>query len=395
MDTIKPTKADFARISKPSPETVEYIVEGMDGLRVRVGARGQLSFSVLIRVGGKRKRIPIKPVELTKNSLRAAIVEARDSAELTADLGDKTLRSLGEKIIEDANVAESTRRNQKGHLEHLVQVFNNRLTDDAGTIFDAHRQLTRDPNVGPVAANNCIKTYRRIINVAGAAYNVKLKWPTQKIATLKMWNEERPREGRAGFNQMGAIWEACFEMPEPWGRMLQAYFLTGLRNTELVKGVVVDDDFVVVDTKNKKTHRLPMTPQMRVLMSRPFVSESTGNVVTNGRPIGEYLERLTGIHLTRHDIRRTFATVANDVGCTEHTIKMLMNHKKVDVTGNYMGRVRDTLEVSLLKIADRYAELTQSPKAEDQDEDERLRRELAERRRRSLKQTRVVIGSPE
>jgi len=65
------------------------------------------------------------------------------------------------------------------------------------------------------------------------------------------------------------------------------------------------------------------------------------------------------------------------------------------VTGNYMGRVRDTLEVSLLKIADRYAELTQSPKAEDQDEDERLRRELAERRRRSLKQTRIVIGSPE
>ena len=148
--------------------------------------------------------------------------------------------------------------------------------------FDAHRNHTRHQRRA-VAANNCIKTYRRIINVA-AAYNV-LTWPTQKIATLKMWNEEKPREGRAEFNQL-ATWDACFKMPEPWGRMLQCYFLTGLRNTELLKGEVIDDDFVVVDTKNKKTHRLPITPQMRVLMSKPFISSATGRV-KNGRPIGE------------------------------------------------------------------------------------------------------------
>ena len=172
MDSVKPTKADFTKIAKPSATTVEYIVEGMDGLRVRVGARGQLSFSVLIRIDGKRKRIPIKPTEITKNALRAAVVEARDTAQVTGDIGDRTLRTLGEKIIDDANLADSTRKIRLGHLDYLVRVFDNRLTDDAGKIFDAHRTLTRDPSAGPVAANNCIKTYRRIINVAGAAYNV-------------------------------------------------------------------------------------------------------------------------------------------------------------------------------------------------------------------------------
>ncbi|MDA8732563.1 hypothetical protein N9M28_04480 [Luminiphilus sp.] len=107
MDSVKPTKADFAKIAKPSATTIEFIVEGMDGLRVRVGARGQLSFSVLIRIEHKRKRIPIKPTEITKNALRAAVVEARDTAQVTADIGDKTLRTRGKKIIDDANIAAS------------------------------------------------------------------------------------------------------------------------------------------------------------------------------------------------------------------------------------------------------------------------------------------------
>ena len=107
MDSVKPTKADFAKIAKPSATTIEYIVEDMDGLRVKVGARGQLPFSVPIRIDGKRKRIPIKPTEITKNALRAAVVEARDTAQVTADIGDRTLRTCGEKIIDDANIAAS------------------------------------------------------------------------------------------------------------------------------------------------------------------------------------------------------------------------------------------------------------------------------------------------
>lgn len=380
MDTIKPTKADFAKIAKPSAATIEYIVEGMDGLRVRVGARGHLSFSVLLRIDGKRKRVPIKSSELSKPALRAAVVEARAGAQVTADIGDKTLRSIGEKIIEESNIAESTRRNRMGHLEHLVRVFDNRLTDDAGQIFDAHRRLTREE--GPVAANNCIRTYRRIVNVAGAAYNVKLTWPTQKIATLKMWNDEFPRETRAEFKQLPEIWGAAFDLPEPWGRLLQFYLLTGLRKQEAITGQVIDDDFVVEDTKNRKTHRLPMTPQMRVLTYKPWISASTGKEVKDGRGATEALEKLTGVHLTRHDLRRTFAAIANDVGATDHTIKMLMNHRKVDVTGNYMGRNRDTMEVNLLKIAERYAELTQAPE-QPVDEGERLKRELSEKRKKA------------
>lgn len=380
MDTVKPTKAGLVKISIPHDKQTEYLIDGVPNVRIRVGATGNLGFSLLNRVDGKMRRISMEVHDHSKNGILDAMLRAQGQAEVKASLGDKTLRAIGEKIIEESNIAESTRKNRMGHLEHLVRVFDNRLTDDAGQIFDAHRRLTREE--GPVAANNCIKTFRRLVNVAGAAYNVKLTWPTQKIATLKMWNDERPRETRAEFKQLPEIWGAAFDLPEPWGRLLQFYLLTGLRKQEAITGQVIDDDFVVEDTKNKKTHRLPMTPQMRVLTDKPWTSASTGKPVMDGRGATESLEKLTGVHLTRHDLRRTFAAIANDVGATDHTIKMLMNHKKVDVTGNYMGRVRDTLEVTLLKIAERYAELTQAPK-QPVDEAERLRKELAEKRKKA------------
>lgn len=382
METVKPTKAGLAKISTPHAKQTEYLIEGVPNVRIRVGATGNLGFSLLNRVDGKMRRITMEVHEYSKNGILDAMLRAQGQAEVKASLGDKTLRAIGEKIIADANIAEATKKNRLGHLDHLVRVFSNRLTDDAGQIFDAHRRLTRE--AGPVAANNCMRTYRRIINVAGAAYNIKLQWPTQKLTTLKMMNDERPREGRAEFRQLPEIWRAAFDMPEPWGRLLQFYLLTGLRKQEALTGRVIDDDFVVEDTKNKKTHRLPMTPQMRLLTEKPWISASTGKVVQDGRGATEALEKLTGIHLTRHDLRRTFAAIANDVGATEHTIKMLMNHKKVDVTGNYMGLVRDTLEVNLLKIADRYAELTQKPE-EVVDEAERLRKSLEQQRAKAKK----------
>ena len=365
MDSVKPTKADFAKIAKPSATTVEYIVEGMDGLRVRVGARGQLSFSVLIRIDGKRKRIPIKPTEITKNALRAAVVEARDTAQVTADIGDRTLRTLGEKIIDDANLADSTRKIRLGHLDHLVRVFDNRLTDDAGRIFDAHRTLTRDPSAGPVAANNCIKTYRRIINVAGAAYNVKLEWPTLKIATLKMWNAEAPRSRKASHDEIPIIWEATEKMPDPWGRLLRFYMLTGFRNTEPLTGHIDGDDFI--GNNKGKEFAIPVTPHMRELYGDGFVSPYTGRGVRNGKSITKYLKAETGLHFSPHDFRRLFGTVAEYAKIPQSTISQLYNHStSASITQRYIGRNRLAMEAAVLLIDETFAQLVKRPdKVED------------------------------
>lgn len=380
MDTIKPTKADFARISKPSPETVEYIVEGMDGLRVRVGARGQLSFSALIRVGGKRKRIPIKPVELTKNSLRSAIVEARDHAEIEADVGEVNLKSVGQQVIDTSDIKAGTKRNYVNNLERLIEFMGTRLTGNAGEILAAHKQIGE--KYGPVSANNALKFYRRVLNYANAAYSTRIEWPTEKLRVLKIWNAEKPRETRAEFKDLPTIWDASNYFPDPWGRILKWYLLTGMRNTEPFKGEVQGDDFVIEDTKNNTTHRVPMTDYMRELYGDGFG-------VKNGRHITEHLEAVTmgGIHLSPHDLRRTFSAIANHAGVPDYTISMLMNHKKTDITGRYVGRNRDTMELGLLKVEEALEELVKAP-VEDFDGDDlevRLERIRAARERSALR----------
>jgi len=54
----------------------------------------------------------------------------------------------------------------------------------------------------------------------------------------------------------------------------------------------------------------------------------------------------TGIHISLHDLRRTFATICNNLDYGPYTIKRLLNHRsgaKNDVTGGYV-------QVSLKKL---------------------------------------------
>jgi integrase len=247
-------------------------------------------------------------------------------------------------------------------------------------LTETHRRISAA--YGPVSANNALKFYRRILNYANAAYNTKIEWPTEKLRVLGLWSKEKPREGRVSFGDLPAVWAAAEKMPDPWGRLLKFYLLTGLRNTEPFKGGVDGDDFVIADTKNNTTHRLPLTGAMRDLYGNGFG-------VRNGRHVTEHLEELTGLHLTPHDLRRSFAAIANHAGVPDYTISMLMNHKKTDITGRYVGRNRNSMELALLTIEESISEMIEAPveavfEADDKSLEARLSR-IREARDRARK----------
>ena len=156
-----------------------------------------------------------------------------------------------------------------------------------------------------------------------------------------------------------------------------------MRNTEPFKGEVQGDDFVIEDTKNNTTHRVPMTDYMRELYGDGFG-------VKNGRHITDHLEAATmgAIKLTPHDLRRTFSAIANHAGVPDYTITMLMNHKKTDITGRYVGRNRDTMELGLLKVEEALESLVRAPVEEFSPEEmaarlERIRAARARSRARN------------
>ena len=361
MESIKPTKSGFAAIAVPHRKQTEYLIDGVPNVRIRVGATGKLGFSLSTRVAGKSKRITMDVKELSKSGVMAAMLDAKGHAEIEADVGEVNLRSVGDAVIANSDIADGTKRNYRTSLERLIEVLGTRLTGSAGELLEAHRKISE--SYGPVSANNALKFYRRVLNYSNAAYGTKIDWPTDKLRVLGIWNKEKPREGRAQFSDLPAIWEAADRMPDPWGRLTKLYLLTGLRNTEPFKGRVEGDDLVIEDTKNNTTHRLPLTDTIRELYGDGFT-------VKNGRHVTDRLEELTGIHLTPHDLRRTFAAIANHAGVPDYTISMLMNHKKTDITGRYVGRNRNTMELALITVEDALTDLVETPTEQVWDADD-------------------------
>ena len=364
MDIVKPTTGGLKAIQRPHKQTTEYAVDGIENVRIRVGKKGQLSYSVMHwdAESGKRARLRLDLDGIvTKNAIRKAVTHAVDGAEIKAqDSGYATLTTVGLRVIESGELASRTKDNYRAALKQLHAQLGDDLTDDADTLLMAHRAIQGQR--GAVQANTALKFYRRILFFAEAAFKTEQRWPSKELGTLKLWAKERPRESRARMQDIPRIWAAADGMPEPWGRLLKWYLITGVRNTEAFQGYVSDGDFVIDGeyTKNGETHRLPMTARMTLVYDEGF------GHVQHGRGVTKYLERATGIHLTPHDLRRTFASVCEMAGVPSHSIGALLNHNQSkSITSRYIGSSREMLEAALKLHNEKMTELIQGSSDEE------------------------------
>jgi integrase len=140
--------------------------------------------------------------------------------------------------------------------------------------------------------------------------------------------------------------------------------MTGLRvneartlrwgNIDLNKGV-----FKAEDTKNGRDHQLPMTGStLRIFTTRHKRNDDKSEWVfpsplDSAKPssMSKTVLRVTqesGVMFTPHDLRRTVATVASDLGYDLDKISAVLNHAKSGVTAGYVQRsissLRRTLE---------------------------------------------------
>lgn len=134
---------------------------------------------------------------------------------------------------------------------------------------------------------------------------------------------------------------------------------TGLRLDEarLLKWSEVsmtDRFFTVLDTKNHQKHTLPMTNAIYSMFSRrsehrasqpkatqsPYVFPSPldSKKPTSASRTFDRLSAEIGFEFTAHDLRRTVATVAADLGYDLDAIGAVLNHKKKGVTAGYIQK---------------------------------------------------------
>ncbi len=147
---------------------------------------------------------------------------------------------------------------------------------------------------------------------------------------------------------------------------------TGLRKTEIMSLKWEDIDLrsrilTARNTKNHRDHSLPLPDFLvRLLRERkpdtgksPYVFPGK-DLTVQIRDIDDSRFRVideSGINFTIHDLRRTFATIAAEMGIPPYLLKKLLNHKSGDVTEGYVISTVEILRNPVQKIAKRIEDL--------------------------------------
>lgn len=115
-------------------------------------------------------------------------------------------------------------------------------------------------------------------------------------------------------------------------------------NVDIEKGL-----FIFIDPKNGIDHQLPMGERLHQIMRDRYAQRQSEWVfpasrlsnrghIAGAEGLIRQIERKTDIKVSLHDLRRTFATICNNLDYGQYTIKRLLNHtsRGIDVTGGYI-----------------------------------------------------------
>jgi len=170
-----------------------------------------------------------------------------------------------------------------------------------------------------------------------------------------------------------AIESSSGSVPERTARdILLLGLFTGLRRTEMFTMKWSDVDLrnrtlTVKNTKNHRDHTLPL-PEILVKLFRERKSDTgKSEFVFPGksglaaiRDIDDSrlkIVKSSGVDFSLHDLRRTFATVATEIGVPPYLLKKLLNHKSGDVTEGYVISPVSVLREPMKKIAKKLMEM--------------------------------------
>lgn len=368
-----------------------YYDDFIKGFGVRVTSSGAKAFFLEKLIHGKLRRITLgRYPELT-------VEQARKEAQ----------KLLGKIAIGIDPVAE--KKESKSKKITLLQVFNDyiaaRNSLKASTILDYKRVLnqavpdwlnkpllsiTKDMVASRHAshgerskarANLAMRLLRALFNFAGGAYedangkSLVLDNPLKRLSHTRTWYRIERRQGVIKRHDLPIWYKGLMQLTNRLGEekieMMKDYFLlvlfTGLRRQEAATLKWADVDLQaktisISDTKNHERHIIPLSDFLYALLQRRkegainayvFPSESKNGHLTEPRKSMLKVAKISGVHFTIHDLRRTFITVAESLDIPVYALKRLLNHKmNADVTAGYVVLDVERLRKPMQQITD-------------------------------------------
>lgn len=355
------------------------------GFGVRITPSGARSYIVQGRVSGKSRRVTlgahgVLTCDEARRKAKAALLALDEGVD--PQIEKKRAESLAVTLSDLAVVYCRERRTSKGG-----ELASRTKTDIIGHItknFSAWADkpvanITRDmcsarfselSAKGPTQANTAFRYLRALLNYAREAYRpggvpILLENPVSVVSGKKMWNPNNAKNGRIPLEKVGAVWNllqdkraspAVLPIGQTGADIVTFLMLTGCRWNEaaqLTWGCVNLDggSWHIADPKNHNPVTFPLTaPAHAMLTARPrikgndyvFPSRGSDGYISDARYTMVEVSKLAGLHLTPHDLRRTFIAIGIKLKIEMWKLKLLTNHiSKGDVTIDHYTETSD------------------------------------------------------
>jgi integrase len=247
----------------------------------------------------------------------------------------KLARPLGAQAVRDYGRAVE---------KHLSRWLDRPISQITGTeVVQLYSEIS-DPNrLGPSVAAKTMRIFRAIYNFAEIANEDLPPNPAGRLTKLRMWHRDRRRTGYIQPAQLAAWHNAAMQLPSQAARdYLRLVLFTGMRRSEAAGLKWENIDFsrkilMVPITKNGDPLVLPMSSYVHDLLHARrqtvgdseyvFPAESARGFLQEPKKWVAEVARKSGVHVTLHDLRRTFATIAESLNIGQRTIQRLLNHR--------------------------------------------------------------------
>ncbi len=269
------------------------------------------------------------------------------------------------------------------------------LKDITGTMaVTRHAELGNKPDGNPQRA---MQVLRRVHNFATQYWGTDDnelpfgRCPVDKVNTVaRRWARTAPRTRKLLDADLGPWLLAVRDLPQTQKRgdgqlaahYLELMLLTALRRREAAFIRWADVDLrrltlTVRDTKNHTDHTIPITRRVKAILEERQAALVAARELAKAKPgptnqahaqdLAEFvigleetrhqiaiIKKVTGIEVSAHDLRRSWASVADKAGVGAYAIKAALNHATTgDVTGTHYAQVDvDDLRKPMQKVED-------------------------------------------
>lgn len=367
---MKLTKSRVEALPIPSAGQSFCWDEELRGFGVRVTPSGARSYIVQGRVGGKSRRVTLGAHGVltcgeARRKAKAALVALDDGVDPVIE--KKRAEALALTLREVAADYCANRRTKKGGSLTLKTV-----TDIQRHVKTNFGDWADKPIVGitsdmcrirfeeiskrsPAQANQAFRILRALINFSNDEENPRFN-PATILSKKKLWNQNKTKSGFIPLEKIGAVWkmlqvrsidETLLPVSRTGADIIIFIMLAGCRWSEAAELTwdcvnLEAGSWHIADPKNHNPVTFPLTDPARAMLTARPRTEGNPYVFPARSKVGHLcrthdtmaaVSKLAGLHLSPHDLRRTFIAIGVKLKIEMWKLKLLTNHiSKGDVT---------------------------------------------------------------